>query len=744
MACWYHESEPVCGRRRSALGQTMKPNPQLAGRGRQAPSPNPAGSAKPSLQHHPFLSRLLGATVRPFAFCVAVLGVRAREHAEGSTEEVFRSANAFASTARRRVSLVLALFLLVMQALFRLGLPLLGLFLTCLFEAAVNQPYPVLRRLVRSEKRLYLFNLSLDIVAATVAAYLLGGLADRFFDIIFLLIIALVGATVGRWFACWTALLSGIATAMLSILGAAGLVPRLSPLLVLPTSRISESSGGLIVAVDVFAFFLVAFFVSIPATDLRNELRRSKKLEQALRAREADLTRQATYDALTALPNRGLFLDRLEDALSMGAERSQDVAVLFLDLDGFKVVNDSLGHAVGDEVLQTAARRLVALCRRKDLVARFGGDEFAILLSGVERPRDAMQLAQRLIAELRQPITLAPHRKLSISTSVGVAFRGGGSDFRSAEELLREADIALYRAKAAGRAQAMAFTASMSAEAMERLELQAGLERALEHGDLRIYFQPVCELQSKRVVGVEALLRWAHPRRGLLMPDTFIPIAEETGLILPIGRWVLEQACKQAVVWRGTRSGARPFGMSVNLSPIQLEQSDLVEEVALILQRSGLEPDALQLELTESAVARNTESALAKLVALKQLGVHLAIDDFGTGYSSLSYLQRLPVSVVKIDQSFMQGFSRGSSTAAIVRAIITLAHALGMTVTAEGIETTDQAVFLGALGCDHGQGFYFSEPHPSSELGLLLTGPDEPLPLIQTDLPSINPEAVGL
>jgi diguanylate cyclase (GGDEF)-like protein len=440
------------------------------------------------------------------------------------------------------------------------------------------------------------------------------------------------------------------------------------------------------------------------------------KLVEALRAREQLLHVQAVTDPLTGLPNRTLFLDRLAPALVAARRSTKGIGVLFLDLDAFKVVNDSLGHAVGDQLLRAVAHRLQSICRDGDTVARFGGDEFAILLAHCETASAAHAIAERLVAELRRPLRLGKHRTLSVTASIGVAFQPGGMRRRSAEELLREADIALYQAKAAGRARAVPFAPSMSADASERLGLLADLERAIERHELRLLYQPIWDLETRHMVGVEALLRWQHPHRGRLDPHAFIPLAEETGLIVPIGHWVLEEACRQAAIWRDQLSGLRPFQVNVNLSPVQLERRELVDDVAELLRRFKLAPDALRLEITEGAVVRDAESTIPKLTALQNLGVQLAIDDFGTGYSSLSYLQRLPIGTVKIDQSFMQGITSGGSTAAIVRAVITLAHALGMAVTAEGVETADQVAFLTTIGCDQAQGFYFRPPSTPSEL----------------------------
>jgi len=455
-------------------------------------------------------------------------------------------------------------------------------------------------------------------------------------------------------------------------------------------------------------------------------------LIQQLRSREEHLRTQAVTDPLTGLPNRALFLERLEDALAAGSDAARGVAVLFLDLDGFKVVNDSLGHPVGDDLLRAVGKRLLAHQRRNDLVARFGGDEFAVLLADLADVADAVVTADRIIAEVRRFFSLGD-RGFFINASVGVSFRPARCASASAEELIREADIALYRAKATGKGHVVVFADTMGAEAVQRLELQTDLQRALKRGELVLHYQPIVSLSTKSAIGAEALLRWQHPEHGLLGPGTFIPMAEETGLILPIGRWVLEEACRQAAEWQASLPPSSPFGVSVNLAVLQLEQPDLVDQVATVLRETGLEPHRLELELTESAVIKHAESAISTIARLKTLGIRLAIDDFGTGYSSLSYLQRLAVDTLKIDQSFTKGLAPGSTTTEIVQAVIMLAHALGMSVTAEGIETAEQQTLLTALGCENGQGFLFSPACSAVELDALLRHQHLSGPVSMTD-----------
>jgi diguanylate cyclase (GGDEF)-like protein/PAS domain S-box-containing protein len=431
---------------------------------------------------------------------------------------------------------------------------------------------------------------------------------------------------------------------------------------------------------------------------------------------DEQLERQAFFDALTNLPNRARFMQRLERAVARLRSRGFALAVLFLDVDGLKLVNDSLGHAVGDTLLQAAGERLLDSIGPEAMVARFGGDEFALLLEDVSTLDATLQKAQTILQALQTPFAVAEHHTMSISASIGISFRDAATDPLSAEDLIREADTALYRAKAAGKAQAAVFDPSMSRQAIERLEIQTDLRRAVDERELRLYYQPLIKLGALRLSGVEALVRWQHPRRGLLDPDAFIPLAEETGLILPVGAWVIEQACRQAAIWRSNGTAPADLGMSVNLSARQFEQRDLTQQVGAALRRSHLDPSALTLEITETAVIRDLRSAIATLGALKNLGVRVAIDDFGTGYSSLSNLQRLPVDLLKIDRSFMTGLEPNNATAAILEATISMAHALGIEVTAEGIESETQLEILSGLGCDYGQGYYLGMPGPADSL----------------------------
>jgi diguanylate cyclase (GGDEF)-like protein/PAS domain S-box-containing protein len=446
---------------------------------------------------------------------------------------------------------------------------------------------------------------------------------------------------------------------------------------------------------------------------------------------EEQLTRQAFYDALTGLPNRTLFMDRLAHTLA-GAERNATtIGVMFLDLDGFKMVNDTLGHAAGDVLLAEVAQRLTALLRPGDTIARFGGDEFAILIDDIDGPARASHIAQRLIAELKLPFPLEG-REVFVAGSIGITLPPRGRQTSTAADLIREADIALYQAKEAGRSRAVLYDPSMMRRAMDRLDLETDLRFALTRGELRLLYQPEVDLESGRIVGMEALLRWDHPRRGQVSPSELIPIAEETGMIVPIGWWVLDEACRQGLLWQQHATDGKPMVMSVNISPRQFQEIGFVERVAASLRNTGLPADCLRLEITESTLMDETAAAEETVRRLKDLGIHLAIDDFGTGYSSLSYLRRFSVDTLKIDRSFVAALDRDRGTDAIVRAVMTLGTSLGLNVTAEGIETSEHLALVRSIGCRQGQGFFHSPPVSSEVMSSLLasgplTGHDWPL-----------------
>jgi len=434
-----------------------------------------------------------------------------------------------------------------------------------------------------------------------------------------------------------------------------------------------------------------------------------KRLEQ--------LTRQAFRDALTGLPNRALFMDRLSHGLTRARRRHEHVAVLFLDLDRFKIINDTLGHTVGDQLLVEVSNRLGSSLRPGDTVARLGGDEFGLLLEDVADAETAELVALRIEAELAKPLSFEG-REVFVTASIGIAL--SSERLGTPEEVLRDADLAMYHAKAKGKARHEIFDGTMSAPALDRMDLEMDLRSAITNRDFRLHYQPILRLETGRIVEVEALIRWQHEKRGLLQPDAFIGLTEETGLIVPIGQWVLTEACRQARAWQIEFPRAPALGMSVNLSAKQFQNPKLVEEITDALTMSGLDPACLKLEITESVVMQDVPATLAKLHELKDLGIRLAIDDFGTGYSSLGYLKRFPVDTLKIDRSFVKGLSHEGGDSAIVRAVVTVAKSLNMDVTAEGIETEQQRLELKALGCDLGQGFLFGRPTTPEHLKPLL------------------------
>jgi diguanylate cyclase (GGDEF)-like protein len=434
--------------------------------------------------------------------------------------------------------------------------------------------------------------------------------------------------------------------------------------------------------------------------------------------------RGALYDATTTLPNRELLTDRIAHALNGVRPGGEPIAVILLDLDRFKVINESLGHAVGDRLLAAVGQRLMAGLRPSDTVARFGGDEFGILLDPVADSAEVRHIAERLGADLRAPFNLNG-RDWFVSASMGIALAVPGR--ASPDELLREAEIALVRAKSDGTRRHALFEPSMSDQTLERLDLESDLRAAIERAELRLHYQPIVTLGDGAIVGFEALLRWQHPRRGIVPPLSFIPMAEETGLIVPIGRWVLETACRTAARWRraAVKAGRTPPSVSVNLSARQFNSDELVDDVTRILAETRLEPTALELEITESVVMDQSEAGVRALRQLRDLGVHLVLDDFGTGYSSLSYLKHLPLDTIKVDRSFVAGLD-GSADRSIVDAVIALAHGLGIGVVAEGIETASQLERLRELGCDLGQGYLFSRPVPADRVARLLRGARTP------------------
>ena len=426
--------------------------------------------------------------------------------------------------------------------------------------------------------------------------------------------------------------------------------------------------------------------------------------------------RGALYDVTTGLPNRELLTDRIAHSLARGrTDDAESIAVVLLDLDRFQVINESVGHMVGDRLLMAVGQRLAGCLRPGDTVARFGGDEFGLILDPVADESEALRIAEGIATELRVPFSQGG-RDWFISASIGIAVGDAGRV--TPDELLREAEIAMVRAKDDPTRRLLLFEPTMSTAMLDRIDLENDLRAALVRGELRAHYQPIVDLGDGRVVGFEALVRWQHPTRGLIPPLSFIPMAEETGLIGPLGRWMLETACRQAVAWRGRTTGP-PLVMSVNLSARQFVQPDLVEEVAEVLDMTGMVAGELELEITESVLMDQSEGGIRTLRRLQELGVRLVLDDFGTGYSSLSYLKHLPLDTIKIDRSFVVGLD-DKADRSIVEAVLALAHGLGIGVVAEGIETETQRRQLVALGCEHGQGYLFSRPVPALEATRLL------------------------
>ena len=431
---------------------------------------------------------------------------------------------------------------------------------------------------------------------------------------------------------------------------------------------------------------------------------------------QVQLEHQANYDALTGLPNRTLLHDRLRQAVF--AQRNvRAIAVVFIDLDHFKVVNDSLGHSVGDELLKSMAERLRSVLRDGDTVARLGGDEFVLILNDQNNEEVVFRAMQRITAKVNQPHSVEG-KELYITCSAGISLHP--QDGPDVDTLLKNADVAMYRAKEAGRNNFQFFTSEMNQLVNERLQMEQSLRRALERGEFLLHYQQKVDVKSGAVVGSEALLRWLHPEWGLVRPARFIPLAEETGLIVQIGEWVLREACRQNAAW--LRDGLDPGVVSVNLSARQFRQEGLVRVVSRILAESGLDPAALEMELTESMVMHNAEAAIATLQGLKSLGVTLSVDDFGTGYSSLAYLKDLPIGTLKIDRSFVRDITASGEAGegVIAQAIISLGHSLGLKVIAEGVESDAQLRFLAKHQCDEVQGFYYGEPVTADEFVKLL------------------------
>lgn len=442
-----------------------------------------------------------------------------------------------------------------------------------------------------------------------------------------------------------------------------------------------------------------------------------KSMEETARRMALEIAHTAEHDFLTGLPNRFLLSERIAHAVALAERHEKKLAVLFLDLDGFKRINDSLGHSMGDMLLKSVARRLVTCVRSTDTVSRQGGDEFVVLLSEIAQAEDAALSAQRILESVSRAHSV-DQQELHITTSVGVSIYP--DDGRDSESLIKNADTAMYQAKDAGRQTYRFFTAAMNDRAVERQFIEEGLRRALERDEFLLHYQPRFCLETGAITGAEALIRWMHPTRGLIPPAQFIPIAEECGLIMPIGEWVLDQACSQAKRW--DEAGLSLGTISVNVSAMQFRE--FPRRVYTILEQTGLDPNRLELELTESVLMTRRDAVALTLQHLRGRGVKISIDDFGTGYSNLSYLQKFPVDALKIDKSFVRQISTHGEDPGLVTAIIDMARALKLRVVAEGVETRDELQFIKDRGCDEGQGFYFSRPLASSAFAELMAEQD--------------------
>jgi diguanylate cyclase (GGDEF)-like protein len=440
-----------------------------------------------------------------------------------------------------------------------------------------------------------------------------------------------------------------------------------------------------------------------------------KKIESTALAMAQQMAHSAEHDFLTGLPNRMLLNDRISQAIALATRHAKKVAVLFLDLDGFKHINDSLGHPIGDKLLQSIAACLVQCIRGSDSVSRQGGDEFVVLLLEIDRAEDAAITARRMLQAVAQSHFVDQH-DLHVTASIGISIYP--TDGLDADTLVKNADTAMYQAKENGRRSFQFFKPAMNVRAVERQSIEEGLRRALERHEFAVYYQPKVNLATGAITGAEALLRWTHPTQGSIPPAQFIPVAEDSGLILPIGAWVLREACAQARAWLD--AGLPAMTMAVNVSAMEFREQGFLDRLFAIIRATGIDPSSLELELTESVLVKHAASTARILQTLRERGIRVAIDDFGTGYSSLSYLRKFPVDAVKIDQSFIRQISTAGEDTTIIKAVIGMARGLKLRVVAEGVETLEELAFLRAYRCEEAQGYYFSRPVPPQQFALLL------------------------
>lgn len=484
-----------------------------------------------------------------------------------------------------------------------------------------------------------------------------------------------------------------------------------------PADYLAASLAIALVVTTAIVSFLYYLIRELRKTE-RELSEKSLRMESILnhhKEAEQNLAQATSYDMLTGLPNRALFLDRLGHAISRAVHSGQMMAVMLIDIDNFKAINDTLGHSLGDVLLQEIAERLRQVVPEDDTLARLGGDEFAIILEELPEIEEAARVSQKVMDIFGRPFMPAS-QEIYVTPSMGVTIYP--LDGRDSDSLLRNADTAMYRAKEYGRNNFRFYTTDMNTLAVERFAMEGALRRAMERDEFVLYYQPQLDIKTGQVVGVEALLRWQHPERGMVPPSDFIPLLEENRLIIPVGEWVLRTACAQSRAWRD--EGLPPLRMAVNLSAHQFHQENLAEMIDGILRETGINPRLLELELTEGLLMENTSETSAVLAQLKMQGLQIAIDDFGTGYSSLSYLKRFPIDRLKIDRSFVRDISTDPNDAAIAVAVINLARSLGLSVIAEGVETREQLAFLDVQKCDEYQGFYFSRPIPAEEIAQLL------------------------